>query len=144
MSGKVREMAELFAICSTFEVDDGGARGFVLARPDEEGNSKPWSILITRKSKNFYGFENACPHDAAPVDMDDEGNFLTCGRCRSQFDMDTGYCFSGAGQGKTMTTIPLVIDDGDVCLTGIELAEEDGLDITEPGDDVPEVLITGD
>jgi hypothetical protein len=58
--------------------------------------------------------------------------------------MDTGHCFSGASQGKALTPITLVIDDGDVCLTGIELAEEDGLDTTEPGDDVPEVLITGD
>ncbi len=138
-------MAELFAICSTYEIDDGSARAFVLARPDEEGKSKPWPIVITRKSKNFYGFENACPNnDAGQVDMDDEGNFLVCGKCRSQFDMDTCYSFSGASQCKALTTIALVIDDGDVCLTGVELAEEDGLDIPEPGDDVPPVMITGD
>ena len=48
-SKEVRQMDELFAICSTYEVDDGGARGFVLARPDETGASKPWPILVTRK-----------------------------------------------------------------------------------------------
>jgi hypothetical protein len=37
----------------------------------------------------------------------------------------------------------LIIDDGDVCLSGIDLAEEDGLDIPEP-DEVPEVQITSD
>jgi hypothetical protein len=36
-----------------------------------------------------------------------------------------------------------VIDDGDVCLTGVQLAEEDGLDIPDP-DEIPEVMITGD
>ena len=136
-------MNELFAICSTYEIDDGGARAFVLARPDATGINKPWQIVITRKGNNFYGFENACPHDASRVDMDNEGNFLTCGKCRSQFDMDTGYSFSGASQGKTLTPITLVIDDGDVCLTGVELAVEDGLDVAEP-DEVPEVMITTD
>jgi nitrite reductase/ring-hydroxylating ferredoxin subunit len=143
MSGKVRQMAELFAICSTYQVDDGGAQGFVLARPDEEGHSKPWPILITRKSKNFYGFENACPHDASRVDMDDEGNFLTCGKCRSQFDMDTGHCFSGASQGNHLTTIPLVVDDGDVCLSGVKLFEEDGLHLDD-SEGAPETMITND
>lgn len=143
MSGKVREMDELYAICSTYEVDDGGARSFVLARPDDEGNAKPWPLLVTRKGNNFYGFENACPTDASPVDMDDEGNFLVCGTCRSQFDMDTGYSFSGASQGKKLTTVTLVIDDGDVCLTGVQLAEEDGLNLDD-SEGAPEVMITGD
>ncbi len=142
MSGKVREMAELFAICTTYEVDDGGARPFVLAKPDDDGNSEPWPILITRKGKNYYGFENSCPHDAEKVDMDDEGNFLTCPKCRSQFDMDTGHCFSGASQGNHLTTIPLVVDDGDVCLTGVKLFEEDGLNLDD-AEGVPETTIKG-
>jgi hypothetical protein len=36
-----------------------------------------------------------------------------------------------------------VIDDGDVCLTGVQLAEEDGLDIADP-DEMPEIMITAD
>ncbi|MDU2926281.1 MAG: Rieske (2Fe-2S) protein, partial [Bradyrhizobium sp.] len=35
-------------------------------------------------------------------------------------------------------------DDGDVCLSGIDLDEEDGLDIDDPEDDVPDVQITSD
>jgi nitrite reductase/ring-hydroxylating ferredoxin subunit len=141
-------MDDLFAICSTYEVDDASARGFVLAKPDAEGNNKPWPIFITRKGKSYYGFENACPHDGARLDarsgelMDDEGNFLTCSTCGSQFDLDTGHCFSGPAQNKDLTPVPLVVDDGDVCLVGVELADEDGLDL--PESDVPEVMITSD
>jgi nitrite reductase/ring-hydroxylating ferredoxin subunit len=148
VSGKAREMNELFAICSTYEIDDGGARGFVLARPDESGANKPWPILITRKGNNFYGFENACPHQGTRLDvvpgefLDDDGNFLTCGKHRAQFDLDSGKCFIGPCQGKSLTPITLVIDDGDVCLTGVALAEEDGLDL--PESDIPEVMITSD
>jgi len=136
-------MDELFVICSNFEVDDGGARSFVLARADESGKSLPWPILVTRKGRNFYGFENACPNDAANVDMDNEGNFLVCGKCRSQFDMDTGYSFSGASQGKSLAALKLVVDEGDVCLTGVKLAEEDGLNLDD-SEGAPEVMITGD
>ncbi|MEP9353667.1 Rieske 2Fe-2S domain-containing protein [Xanthobacter sp. KR7-65] len=142
-------MNELFAICATYEVDDGDARGFVLARLDDEGNRKPWPILITRKGNTFHGFENACPHEGSRLDtfsgefLDKEGNFLTCGRHGAKFDLDTGQCFIGPCQGKTLTPIELVIDDGDVCLVNVALAEEDGLDIEDPNE-VPEVMITGD
>ncbi|MDI4665841.1 Rieske 2Fe-2S domain-containing protein [Xanthobacter autotrophicus] len=142
-------MSELFAVCATYEVDDGDARGFVLARLDETGASKRWPILITRRSNTFYGFENACPHEGTRLDVvpgeffDREGNFLTCGRHGAKFDPDTGQCFIGPCQGKALTPIKLVIDDGDVCLVDVELAEEDGLDIEDPNE-VPEVLITGD
>ncbi|MFG1464261.1 Rieske 2Fe-2S domain-containing protein [Xanthobacter sp. DSM 24535] len=142
-------MNELFAICSTYEIDDGGARGFVLARLDENGASKAWPILVTRKSNTFFGFENACPHQGSRLDtipgefLDEDGNFLTCGKHRAQFDLDTGHCFIGPCQGKALKPVELVIDDGDVCLVGIELAEEDGLDIEDP-DTFPEVMITSD
>lgn len=142
-------MSELFAICSTYEIDDGGARGFVLARLDESGAAKPWPIIVTRKSNSFFGFENACPHQGKRLDtvpgefLDEEGNFLTCGVHHAQFDLDSGQCFIGPCQGKALTPVRLVIDDGDVCLVDVPLAEEDGLDLEEP-DTFPEVMITSD
>ncbi|WP_063828197.1 Rieske (2Fe-2S) protein [Bradyrhizobium sp. ORS 285] len=143
-------MSTLFAICATYEVDDGTARGFVLQRREADGSAKPWPILVTRKGNNFYGFENACPHQGARLDkipgefMDEEGNFLVCGQHGAQFDLDTGQCFIGPCQGKALLPITLVIDDGDICLSGIDLDEEDGLDIDDPEDNVPEVQITSD
>jgi hypothetical protein len=37
----------------------------------------------------------------------------------------------------------VVVDDGDVCISGVRLAEEDGLDIPDP-DAMPEVMIAPD
>jgi nitrite reductase/ring-hydroxylating ferredoxin subunit len=142
-------MDELFAICQTGEIEDGDASGFTLMRIEETGEPKPWSILITRKGNQFFGFENKCPHRGERLDanpgqfLDEEGNFLACGQHGAQFDLDTGHCFMGPCQGKDLTPIKLVIDDGDVCLTGIELAEEDGLGLDEP-DGAPEIMITSD
>jgi nitrite reductase/ring-hydroxylating ferredoxin subunit len=139
-------MGELYAICQNGEIEDGDATGFLLMRITSSGEPKPWPILITRKGNNFYGFENACPHkgeqlDASPgVFLDEEGNFLTCGHHGAQFDLDTGKCFIGPCQGKSLTPITIVVDDGDVCVTGVELAEDEG---SEP-DEAPEVMITSD
>ncbi|MGJ4947147.1 Rieske (2Fe-2S) protein [Bradyrhizobium sp. HKCCYLS20291] len=143
-------MSTLFAICTTYEVEDGGARAFVLQRREPEGGAKPWPILVTRKGNNFYGFENVCPHEGVRLDkqlgevMDDEGNFLKCSQHGAMFDLDSGQCFAGPCQGKALTAIELVIDDGDICLSDIDLDEEDGLDIDDPSDTVPEVHITSD
>ena len=139
-------MSELFAICQNGEIEDGEAAGFLLMRIESTGEPKPWPILITRKGNNFYGFENACPHKGEQLDvtpgvfLDEEGNFLTCGHHGAQFDLDTGKCFIGPCQGKSLTPITIVVDDGDVCVTGVELAEDDGPD----SDDAPEVMITSD
>jgi len=142
-------MNELFAICQSGEIEDGEGTGFTLMRVDETGAVKPWPILITRKGNNFYGFENACPHQGHRLDthpghfMDEDGNFLSCGHHKAQFDLDTGKCFIGPCQGKALTPISIVIDDGDVCVTNVELAEDDGLEGAE-GEDAPEVMITSD
>jgi nitrite reductase/ring-hydroxylating ferredoxin subunit len=141
-------MDELFVVCATHEIDDNDARGFVLAKPGEGGKPVPWPILISRKGRNYYGFENACPHQGKRLDersgelMDEAGNFVVCSHHGAQFDLDTGHCFSGPCQGQALTPIRVVVDDGDVCLVGVELADEDGLDLSES--DVPEVMITSD
>ncbi len=142
-------VTELFAVCATYEVDDGDARGFVLARLDEDGTSRRWPILVTRKANSFHGFENACPHEGTRLDtipgefLDRDGTFLTCGKHGARFDLESGQCVTGPCQGKALTPITLLIDDGDVCLIDVALAEEDGMDIEDPNA-VPEVLITGD
>lgn len=142
-------MNELYAICETFEIDDNDARSFVLKKAGgEDGQGVNWPIIISRKGNNFYGFENACPHQGLTLGaggaevMDDEGNFLVCRHHGAQFDLDSGKCFSGPCQGKNLQTIQVVVDEGDVCITGVELFEEDGLDL--PDSEVPEVVITGD
>jgi len=142
-------MDELYAICPTGMIEDAQAMGFVLMRKEANGEGKPWPILITRKGSNFFGYENVCPHQGSRLDtapgefMDEDGNFIACGKHQAKFDLDTGQCFIGPCQGQRLTPVTLVIDDGDVCLTGVDLAEEDGLDLVEP-DEMPEILITSD
>ena len=140
-------MDELYAICRTHEIDDNDARGFTLKRVGENGEGVTWPIIISRKGQVFYGYENSCPHQGLGLNrggnefMDDEGNFIVCRHHGAQFDLDSGHCFSGPCQGKALTTIKVVVDDGDVCITGVELFEEDGLDLEDEG---AGVMITSD
>lgn len=145
----MRFMSELYAVCRTADIGEGQVVGFVLAKAQATGGPRPWPILVTRKGNHFYGFENACPHQGVPLDrapgefLDPEGNFLQCGQHRARFDPDTGYCFIGPCQGQRLTSVKVVVDDGDVCVTGVTLAEEDGLDLADP-DAMPEVMIQPD
>jgi nitrite reductase/ring-hydroxylating ferredoxin subunit len=143
-------MDELFVICRTGEVEDGRATGFVLSRAVESGPAQPWPIVISRKGNNFYGFENKCPHQGAKLDarrpgelMDEDGNFIACSEHNARFDLDTGHCFIGPCQGARLTPLTLVVDDGDLCITGVALAEEDGLDLPQSAEP-PAVMITSD
>ncbi len=142
-------MDALYAICRTFEIDDNDARGFILRKAaGADGEGASWPIIISRKGSNYFGFEDACPHQGLTLGagggevMDNEGNFLVCRHHGAQFDLDSGTCFSGPCQGKTLASVKVVVDDGDVCIAGVELAEEDGLDL--PESDAPEVAVTGD
>jgi nitrite reductase/ring-hydroxylating ferredoxin subunit len=124
-------MDQLYVICRTVEIDDRDVTGFVLMRAGDDGEAQPWPILITRKGSQFFGYENICPHQGLRLDttpgqfLDEDENFITCGNHRSQFDPDTGHCFIGPCKGQQLTPVKLVIDEGDVCLTGVLLAEED-------------------
>ena len=62
LSERDQSMDKLFVVCQTFQIEEGQATGFVLMRAEESGEPKPWPILITRKSNQFFGFENTCPH----------------------------------------------------------------------------------
>jgi nitrite reductase/ring-hydroxylating ferredoxin subunit len=123
-------MNELYVICRAVEIEDGQVSGFALMRAEPSGEPKPWRILITRKGQNLYGYENACPHrgsrlDATPGNfLDEDGNFIACGAHGAMFDLDTGACFIGPCKGQNLAQIKLIVDDGDVCVTGVELAEE--------------------
>jgi nitrite reductase/ring-hydroxylating ferredoxin subunit len=64
--------------------------------------------------------------------MDEDGNFIACSEHNAQSDLDTGHCFTGRCQGARLTQLTLVVDDGDFCVTGVALAEEDGLDRLNP------------
>jgi nitrite reductase/ring-hydroxylating ferredoxin subunit len=126
------EPSELYAICSASSLAPGEAMTFELARVGEDGESKPLPLIIVRRDiQNYYAYVNSCPHEGAKLNsgpgdlIDPEDNDLICGIHGARFQVDTGRCSDGPCRNKSLEPITVVIDDGDVCITGVTLVEEE-------------------
>jgi nitrite reductase/ring-hydroxylating ferredoxin subunit len=125
----------MYALCHLDELPNRRARGFVLARRRDDGAVQPWPIFVIRWGRTVVGYENRCPHDAVHLDwerghfLDAEGVRILCGKHGALFDMATGTCVEGPCVGAALTPVALQIDaEGDICLTGVALVEDDGED----------------
>jgi nitrite reductase/ring-hydroxylating ferredoxin subunit len=121
----------LYAICELNDIPSMRARGFVLARRDGDRGVVPWLIFVIRWGRNVVGYENCCPHEGVPLDwergqfLDGNGTRIQCGKHGALFDLGTGDCVEGPCLGARLTPVELVVDDGDICVAGVVLEEED-------------------
>jgi nitrite reductase/ring-hydroxylating ferredoxin subunit len=140
---------ELFAVCHVNDVAKRRAMGLVLARLGEDGKTVPFPIVVARRDGQYYAYVNRCPHQGSRLDfepkqfLDSSARFLLCGKHGAQFDIATGHCVDGPCLGKRLEPVVVVIDEEDLCITGVRLAEEDGLDRPE-NDEMPEIVIQPD
>ncbi len=124
----------LFAICELTDIPSQRAQGFVLARRYEDGQVRPWLIFVIRWGRNVMGYENRCPHEGVHLDwergqfLDGNGTRIQCGKHGALFDLGTGECVEGPCLGASLTPVQLVVDDGDICVTGVELEEDEEYD----------------
>ncbi len=121
-----------YAICAMNDIPSQRAQGFVLMRVDEEtGQEQPWPIIVVRWGRHVFGYVNKCPHGAVTLDwernsfLDPNGTRLMCGKHGALFDLSTGLCVDGPCKGLGLLPVALSILDGDICVTGVRLAEED-------------------
>lgn len=122
----------VFVVCATDAIERCGARAFSLSRIDESGGSRPFPILIVRShDDNYVGYVNSCPHDGVWLNIGSgqfftpDRAFLKCGRHGATFEIETGLCIDGPCRGKSLQPIALAVIDGDVCLCGVTLVEDD-------------------
>jgi len=139
-------MDELYAVCSVNDVAKRQAIGYVLAKPGPDGATLPFPIVVTRHRGKFYAYVNRCPHQDSRLDfqpgqfLDTGGGAFICGKHGAKFDIVTGHCEDGPCKGEALEKLEVVVDGGDICITGVQLAEEDGLDRVE-NDEMPEIVI---
>jgi nitrite reductase/ring-hydroxylating ferredoxin subunit len=142
----VDEPREIFAVCHVNDVLKRRAVGVVLARRAENGAIIPFPIVIARENGKVYAYVNRCPHQGARLDfeprqfLDPSGRRLMCGKHGAGFEIATGICLDGPCKGERLERVEALIDGEDVCVVGVNLAEEDGLD-REENDEMPEVVI---
>ena len=105
----------VYAICRLADIPSQRARGFHLMMRDVDGGARPWSIVVVRWGRQVFGYVNRCPHDGVNLDwesnqfLDPNGSRLMCGKHGSLFELGTGVCVEGPGNGKVLTPIALTL-----------------------------------
>jgi nitrite reductase/ring-hydroxylating ferredoxin subunit len=135
----------VFAICAAASIERGSAKAFDLSRRNEDGEGRPFRIFVVHTgAEGFVGYVNNCPHEGVWLNFG-SGNFLSadrkflqCGRHGSRFEITTGLCISGPCEHQSLEPIALAVIDGDVCLCGILLDEDNG--IPNPFDDLDDTM----
>ncbi|CAN5311502.1 Rieske 2Fe-2S domain-containing protein [soil metagenome] len=123
-----------YAICDLNDIPSMRAQSFILSRRHEDGAVRPWLIFVIRWGRNVLGFENNCPHGGVPLDwergqfLDGNGTRILCGKHGALFDLGTGECVEGPCVGQRLTPVDLVVDDGEICVRGVVLEEDEEYD----------------
>jgi nitrite reductase/ring-hydroxylating ferredoxin subunit len=126
-----------YAICAMNDIPSQRARGFVLSRIDDQGKEQPFSIIVIRWGRQVFGYVNKCPHDGVHLDwernqfLDPNGIRLMCGKHGALFELGTGTCIEGPCKGRSLQPVPLTILDGDICVIGLQLAEDEAEEAEE-------------
>lgn len=102
-------------ICALADLDDPGARGFIIGTGDER-----LEIFLVRKGLSVFAYLNRCPHanqrlDARPdrfLTMDETR--ILCGAHGALFRIEDGLCTSGPCAGKHLESAEIEIADGRV------------------------------
>ncbi len=143
---------EVFVICAADSIEPGGAKAFSLSRITETDEARPFPIVVVRTAKNsYFGYVNTCPHEGIWLNFgageffSRDRAFLKCGRHGANFEIDTGLCVEGPCKGKSLEPIALAVIDGEVCLCGVTLVEDEGFpDPFDELDDTMEIMIHPD
>lgn len=119
-----------YAVCGIADIPNRRAKGFSLLRLDADGREVPWHIVLVRWDRRIHGYVNRCPHHGTQLDwepsqfLDPSGPRLICGKHGALFDIATGACVAGPCQREQLEALALKLVDGDVCVTGVTLAED--------------------
>ncbi|MBC7103298.1 MAG: Rieske 2Fe-2S domain-containing protein [Parvibaculum sp.] len=121
-----------YVICELNDIPSRRARGFHLMRVGEGGTRRPWPIVVVRWGKQVLGYVNKCPHNEVPLDWErnqfldpNNGTRLMCGKHGALFDLADGLCVDGPCMGQRLEPVLLRVIDGDICLSGVTLVEDD-------------------
>lgn len=102
------------ALCQLTDIPDFEARAF--AYRDE------LSLIVVRRGLRAYAYLNRCPHAFVPLEwqadrfMSLDGTRLQCSTHGALFEIDTGFCSWGPCQGRSLSSLPIRIENGMVYL----------------------------
>ena len=101
------------------ELEDPGCREFSI------GNGEwPFRGFVVRKGDQVYAYRNFCVHVGHPLNWSPD-RFLTkdkraliCASHGATYEIETGYCFAGPGNGRTLQKVAVELRGGIIYVTG--------------------------
>lgn len=115
MSADVRLVATPSSIrlCPLDDLVVGGTRNFVL-----QMRSGRFHGFVVRRGETVHGYLDRCPHAGLPLAQEldryltPDGMMIACSWHGALFSIDEGRCVGGPCIGRSLTTWPVVIDQG--------------------------------
>ena len=93
-------------------IPDGEARAFTL--------SDNRSCVVVRCGLNAYAYINRCPHAGVELQwgrdqfLSYDKTQLQCATHGARFNFHDGYCTDGPCKGRSLTRLPISIENGDI------------------------------
>ncbi|GAB3127548.1 Rieske (2Fe-2S) protein [Novispirillum itersonii] len=80
-------------------------------------------FFVVRQGQTVHAYVNACPHQRVPLNWKPD-TFLTpeldaiqCSLHRALFRIEDGYCTEGPCAGRSLTPVPVQVENGMVVVT---------------------------
>jgi nitrite reductase/ring-hydroxylating ferredoxin subunit len=104
-------------LCRADDIAEGQARSIIVG----EGMSRR-DIVVVRKGGKFFAYVNSCPHQAMPLEtfpdkfLNEDGTLFVCSTHGARFRVEDGYCISGPCERKSLLSLPLRLENGELRL----------------------------
>lgn len=104
-------------ICNTSDLHEMKAKAFSFGKEQNK-----LDIFIIKKEGTLYVYNNSCPHARVNLNwskdqfLDYSETVIQCSLHFAQFTIETGHCFYGPCEGKSLQKIPFVVEQNQVFL----------------------------
>jgi nitrite reductase/ring-hydroxylating ferredoxin subunit len=108
---------DLIFICDLDNLSDPGSRGFSI---EHQGSTVEG--FVVKYDYECFAYRNSCPHTGAPLDwvehqfLDADDSLIQCAVHDARFLIDTGECIAGPCHGKSLQSLPIVIQNNSIFL----------------------------
>jgi len=98
------------------EIPDGGG----CERSFGSGQQR-FGVLLLRRGVHVWGYVNQCPHFSIPLNYEPgvfwtyDGEILMCAHHSAMFHFEDGQCFDGPCKGRSLTPVPVRVQNARVC-----------------------------
>lgn len=100
-------------LCDVCVLPEGASRGFNISTPTGDE-----AVFLVHRHGRIVAYRNSCPHTGAPLDwvpdrfLNLDGDLIQCANHDALFRIEDGLCIAGPCNGKRLSRIEILVDDG--------------------------------